>query len=84
MKCSLTQPHTVTCNAGYPALRNNQEVGAREAARLLFLLLFKFSDFGEVIPERHLLSLQVNFTIIFDYNLQQVQNKAEVKFEAKR
>lgn len=34
--------------------------------------------------ERHLLSLQVKFTLNFDYNLQQVQDKAEVEFEAKR
>lgn len=34
--------------------------------------------------ECHLLSLQIKFTLNFDYNLQQVQEKAEVKFEAKR
>lgn len=34
--------------------------------------------------EHHLLSLQIKFTLNFDYNLQQVQDKAEVKFEAKR
>lgn len=34
--------------------------------------------------ECHLLSLQIKFTLNFDYNLQQVQEKAEVNFEAKR
>lgn len=36
------------------------------------------------VCERRLLYLQIKFTLNFDYNLQQVQNKAEVKFEAKR
>lgn len=36
------------------------------------------------VCERRLLYLQIKFTINFDYNLQQAQNKAEVKFEAKR
>lgn len=33
---------------------------------------------------RHLLSLQIKLTLNFDYNLQLVQEKAEVNFEAKR
>lgn len=35
-------------------------------------------------PQRRLLYLQIKFTINFDYNLQQAQDRAEVKFEAKR
>lgn len=34
--------------------------------------------------DRHLLSLQTKFTLNFDYNLQQVQDKVELKFEATR
>ncbi|XP_061585515.1 integrin alpha-2 [Cololabis saira] len=50
VKCTLTQPDTVTCQVGYPVLKKDEEV---------------------------------KFLISFDYSFDQLQNKAEVKFEAK-
>uniref|UniRef100_A0A8D0A1X2 Integrin subunit alpha 2 n=1 Tax=Sander lucioperca TaxID=283035 RepID=A0A8D0A1X2_SANLU len=50
VKCTSTQTQAVTCQVGYPVIKQNQEV---------------------------------NFRINFDYNLDQLQNRAEVKFEAK-
>ncbi|XP_034727464.1 integrin alpha-2 [Etheostoma cragini] len=50
VKCTSTQTQAVTCQVGYPVLKQDQEV---------------------------------KFRINFDYNLDQLQNRAEVKFEAK-
>ncbi|XP_068461360.1 integrin alpha-2 [Clinocottus analis] len=50
VKCTSTQPQTVTCQVGYPALKTNQEM---------------------------------KFQMNFDYNLNLLQKRAEVEFEAK-
>ncbi|XP_068995018.1 integrin alpha-2 [Embiotoca jacksoni] len=50
VKCTSTQLEMVTCQVGYPALKNDQEV---------------------------------KFQINFDYNFDLLQNRAEVKFEAR-
>ncbi|KAM6931364.1 integrin alpha-2 [Xenentodon cancila] len=50
VKCTSTQPDAVTCQVGYPVLKQDEEV---------------------------------KFRISFDYSFDQLQNKAEVKFEAK-
>ena len=46
--------------------------------------LYCFCLTGWSNVERFPFSLQIKFTLNFDYNLQQVQDKAEVKFEAMR
>ena len=87
VKCTTTPTQTVTCQVGYPALKRNQEVNVLQKNR--FFLRFNHTAllFGvvKVTTVKHLIvSLQYKFQITFDYNFEQLQNRAEVEFEAKR
>ncbi len=88
VKCTSTQTQTVTCQVGYPALKQNEEVGKEKERRHSFSthvncfeLVAQISKFE---AHCHVISFQMKFQINFDYNLDQLQNQAEVKFEAKR
>lgn len=85
VKCTSTQTQTVTCQVGYPALKKDEEVSTREEIHFstvntnLFVWLVIVSN-----AKHHVILLQMKFQINFDYNFEQLQNQAVVKFEAKR
>lgn len=92
VKCTSTQTQVVTCQVGYPVLKRNQEVNANRKNHFFTCEMFWVFNhttllFGVVKvtnAKRLIVSLQMKFQINFDYSFAQLQNRAEVKFEAKR
>lgn len=88
VKCTSTKESlTLSCQVGYPALRQNQEVrpdnkqqDSRRVCRSMSL------SAGVAVPKQYTVpySLQVTFGINFDFNLNQLQTEADVSFEALR
>lgn len=67
---------------GYPALKKDQVV-SRKKTYFGYTNVFVWHIIINN-AKHHVIELQVKFRINFDYNLDQLQKQAEVKFEAKR